>query len=125
MAWRGRGAVFGGVFLFLSLNVLLDPLTIEDIKQAKESFAFTERIDTLEAAIRLDFGIGEREGASHSSDWSSVIQIGEGFPHPEEVGRKGRLIRERLGFDAFFFFNLAQPRRVLRRGSLRPVEVGD
>lgn len=83
---------FGGVVLFLSLNVLLDPFRIEGVKQAKEAFSFTERIDAFEAAVRLDFDIGEREGASHSGDGSSLIQIGEGFPHPEKVRRKGRLI---------------------------------
>lgn len=112
VAWWGWGVFFGGVVLFLSLNVLPDPFPIEDIKQTQEAFAVAEGIDAFEAAIRLNLGIREGEVSSHTGNWPAAIQISEGFPHPEKMWGKGWFFGEGFRLDAFFFLNLAQPLRV-------------
>lgn len=122
----GRGCVFGGVVLGLPFDVCSHPFTVESVEESKEPFAVPKGIDALEPAVGFDFGVGEREVASHAGHRASAVEIGERFPNPVQVLGQDRFVREGLGLDALLFLNLTQPLGVSALGgrALRPIEVG-
>jgi hypothetical protein len=127
-----RRARCGGLARLGVLGLLVGSghvFAIQTIKAAKKSFPLSERVDALEPAVSLDVCVGEGDGAVHAKP-ASVVEVGESLPNPAEVAIKRRLLFERLDVEllallCLFLLNLPQPRRVLRRGAVGPVQEGD
>lgn len=116
---------FGGILLFHLLVMEPHPFVVEAVNQGDQVLPLAGQKDVLEAAIRLDLGVGDWDCGAHTSDRPAIIEIDEGLPDGVEVPIQNRLLRQRLGLDALFFLDLAQPVRLLGNRVLRPDEVGD
>lgn len=66
---------------------------VEAVNQGDQVLPLAGQKDVLEAAIRLNFGVGDWDCGAHASDRPAIIEINEGLPNPVEVPIQNRLLR--------------------------------